>query len=93
MDFDVKRYAELARVRLSAEETKKLGGDLQKVLDHFTELQGLNTEKVKPMTGGTSLKNIFREDKIISEDGDEIKTKESFPETKDGYLKVPKVFE
>ena len=44
------------------------------------------------MTGGTMLKNITREDDF-NEIKDQGKGVEGFPESKDGYLKVPPVFE
>lgn len=92
MKFDVKKFAELARIKITPKEEKQFGKDLAKILKHFEELQELNTEKVPPVTGGTSMKNIFREDSVR-----EKKRKSDisgcFPETKDGYLKVPNVFE
>ncbi len=91
MEFDIKKFADLARVKITEKESKKIGGDLQGILDYFAELQELDTKKVTPMTGGTELKNVFRDDESsshrISGGG------EQFQETKDGYLKVPKIFE
>ena len=89
MKFDVKKYAYLARIKLAPEESEKIGKDLQSILNHFKELGELDTEKVKPMTGGTALKNIFREDKP-SKDHKAGGT-DQFPEKKDGYLKAPKI--
>ena len=90
MKFDIKKFAGLARIKITEDESKKLGDDMCGILDHFTELQELDTEKVKPMTGGTALKNILREDEV---DATLKGGKERFPEKKDEYLKVPKVFE
>jgi len=92
MKFDLKKFAHLARINLTSAESKKIEADLQDVLGHFKELEGLNTEKIKPMTGGTSLKNVFREDESDSKDHRAKGGSEQFPESKDGYLKVPKVF-
>jgi len=90
--FDVKKYAHLARIKVTPKEAKELGKDLEKVLDHFKELEELDTKKVEPMTGGTLLKNVFREDKKRSSlDGK--KSKEQFPGEKDGYLKGPKIMD
>jgi aspartyl-tRNA(Asn)/glutamyl-tRNA(Gln) amidotransferase subunit C len=92
-EFDANKFAQLARIKLTQEETKKIGGDLEKILGHFEELKELDTEEVSPMTGGTSLKNVFREDQ--PNEKREVKGgQEQFPDsTKDGYLRVHKVFD
>lgn len=98
---DLKHLAELARIDFSAGggsfsggragEEKKLIKDLSNILDYFKELQDLNTDKVEPMTGGTDLRNILRED-ILEKENETGKGKEAFPEEEGDYLKVPPVF-
>ena len=88
--------AELARLELTAEESKKYLKDLKKILDYFDELKEVNTDKVNPLTGSTELKNIFREDVVDFGQRSETVNVEgriidSFPETEKGYLKVPRV--
>ena len=93
MEFDADKFARLARIKLTPEESEKISGDLEKILGHFEELKELDTEKVAPMTGGTSVKNIFREDELDKK-RDVSGGPEQFPDsTKDGYLRVPKVFD
>ncbi len=87
---DLEHLASLARIELKAGEEEKLQKDLDSILNHFKELQALDTSDVVPMTGGTMLKNAFRED-VLDEDMTG-KGQEAFPDTKDGYLKVPPVF-
>lgn len=87
----LEHLAELARIELKAGEEEKLLKDLQIILGHFGELQALDTSSVQPMTGGTNLENVFREDEI-GKTGDTGKGAEVFPESKGGYLKVPPVF-
>lgn len=88
----LEHLAKLARIELDPQEEKELLNDLGKILDHFKELQELDTANVEPLTGGAELKNIFREDgeRENTNRGDGVK---QFPETKDGFLKVPPVFE
>lgn len=87
----LKHLAELSRIELTAREEEKITKDLQDILDHFEELKKLDTENVRPMAGGTHLRNIFRED-------EERENKysgagvEGFPEKEAGFLKVPSVF-
>ncbi len=82
----------LARIEIKASEEEKLLNDLQKILEHFNELQELNTEKVAPMAGGTELKNVMRSNEIREDRLKGDKSVESFPEKEGGYLKVPPVF-
>ena len=87
--FDIEKFARLARVKLTPQESKKIGHDLQDILGHFEELETVDTKNIKPMTGGTSLANIFREDETKA-------TKHSTSDVhkpKNGYLKAPKIFE
>jgi aspartyl-tRNA(Asn)/glutamyl-tRNA(Gln) amidotransferase subunit C len=88
----LEHLAKLARIELDPAEEDALVHDLGKILDHFEELKAIPTEGVAPLTGGTSLRNAFREDdaRVSTDQG---KGKESFAETKRGYLKVPPVFE
>ena len=88
----LKHLAELARLELKPEEEEKLLRDLQKILGHFEELKSLDTVNIAPMSGGTELLGVFR--------GDEERANtnlgagaQGFPETEDGFLKVPRVFE
>jgi len=84
--------AKLARIELDPKEEEKILKDLMEILDYFKELEALDTKNVHPMTGGTDLENIFRDD-AERENTDRGRGVESFPEAKNGFLKVPKVFE
>jgi len=92
----LKQLADLSRIKLAAKEEEEFTKDLQKILSYVDEIKEVDTEKVKPMTGGHSLKNIFREDKVdfskkaqsTNEAGLII---DSFPDEERGYLKTPKV--
>ncbi|MBU2101675.1 Asp-tRNA(Asn)/Glu-tRNA(Gln) amidotransferase subunit GatC [Patescibacteria group bacterium] len=89
MDFDIKKYAHLARIKLSKKEEEVFQKDIEEILEHVAELEKVNVKNVLPMTGGTALKNIFREDKpSLQEDFEP-----AFPNQEKGHLKVPKVFD
>ena len=83
--------AKLARLDLTPDEEEKLLSDLSKILGHFEDLHKLDTANVEPMTGGTHLKNIFREDE--ARETNRGAGVEAFPESRDGFLKIPPVFE
>jgi aspartyl-tRNA(Asn)/glutamyl-tRNA(Gln) amidotransferase subunit C len=89
---ELRHLAELARIKLDPGEEDKLIKDLGNILDHFKELQGLDTSNVAPMTGGTDLRNVFRDD-TERENTDRGAGVEAFPESENGFLKVPPVFQ
>ncbi|MEK7464320.1 MAG: Asp-tRNA(Asn)/Glu-tRNA(Gln) amidotransferase subunit GatC [Patescibacteria group bacterium] len=84
--------SDLARIGLKKTEEEALVGDLEKILEHFGELKDIDTDKVEPMFGGTQLQNSFRVDGVGSRINAK-KSTEQFPESKDGFLKIPPVFE
>lgn len=89
---ELEHLAKLARIEIDPKEEEKIIHDLGKILDHFKELQALKTEDVAPMAGGTDLKNVFREDDE-RENTNQGAGVESFPESENGFLKIPPVFE
>lgn len=83
--------ADLARIELDPKEEKRILGDLRNILDYISELQKADTRNVAPLNGGTELTNVTRHD------DDRQSTSRGagagqFPETKDGFLKIPPIF-
>ncbi len=93
----VKHIAKLIRLKLTDKEVSKYQKELAKILDYVGQLQEINTKDIPPCSGGTDLKNVFREDeseirvrensqKLIDQaplkQKDLIKTKGVFYETK-----------
>lgn len=87
----IEHLAELCRIKISDKQKEKLSSDLEGILGHFKELTELDIADVSPVTGGTDLMNVLRDD----EENDELlsKGKEAFPEEEKGFLKVPAVFD
>lgn len=83
--------ANLARIKLTENEKEILANDLKKIIDHFNELNQIDTQNIQPMTGGTNLKNIFKKDLDNNQNPHLNKGVKNFPKTKDNFLKVPKV--
>ncbi len=90
--MDLEHLAKLARIELDPKEEKNLRHDLGEILEYFKELQALDTANVTPMTGGTNLMNVFREDGE-RENTNRGAATEAFPEKREGFLKVPPIFE
>ena len=93
MDLKVDYIAKLARIKLDSKEEEEFAKDLGKILEHFQELQSVDTEGVMPMTGGTELKNIFRED-VLNTKREMARDNlvSAFPDKEKDYLKVPPIF-
>jgi aspartyl-tRNA(Asn)/glutamyl-tRNA(Gln) amidotransferase subunit C len=89
---ELHHLAELARIKLDPKEEDKLIKDLANILAHFEELRALDTKTVPPMTGGTDLRNVFRDD-TERENTNQGEGTLAFPESENGSLKVPRVFE
>lgn len=88
----LEHLAYLARIKLTPGEEKKLLGDLQKILDYFQELQELPVAASRDIPNTAYVKNVFRQDES-RENTNHRQGTEAFPEEKDGFLKVPEVFE
>jgi len=88
----LKHLAGLARIEIDPKQEDKFLSDFKNIIGHFEELNNVDTSKVVPMTGGTALKNAVREDEF-NEIKDQGKGVAGFPDSKNGYLRVPPVFE
>ncbi len=94
----LKHLSSLARIELNAKETNKFLKDFAKIIEHFSELEKIDTDKIEPIIGGTNLKNILREDDVdfdkrarsVNDSGRIIR---AFPNSERGYLKIPPVFD
>lgn len=89
---EVEHLADLARIELREDEVEKLKTDIDKILCHFEELKELDTSAVSPVIGGALIEDVYREDEIKNDFITE-KSTEAFPESRDGFLKIPPVFE
>jgi aspartyl-tRNA(Asn)/glutamyl-tRNA(Gln) amidotransferase subunit C len=61
---DVEHVAHLARLGLTEEELARLEGQLNHILEQYTILQRLDTERIPPTAQTIELANILREDAV-----------------------------
>ena len=61
---DIDSVAYLSRLELSADEKDKLTGHINKLMDHFQRLQGLDTDDVRPTSHVIPVFNVFRKDEV-----------------------------
>jgi aspartyl-tRNA(Asn)/glutamyl-tRNA(Gln) amidotransferase subunit C len=94
-DDEVRYVAELANLRLSDEEVKRMSHDLAQILTHIEQLNELDTENVEPMA-----QVLFDADETATLREDvphrPLSNEEALanaPLSGSGYFKVPKVIE
>ena len=91
---DVEHIANLARIELDAQEKKMFETELSGILSFVETLNELDTSNVEPVTGGTLLQNVMRDDEQsdIYMEGASARLVEAAREKKDGFIKVKSVF-
>lgn len=90
--------AHLARLELTEDESKRFSKDLNAIVRHFKDLDGvLHADAALPMIGGgMGLKNITRTDRVsISREAESVDEEghiaRAFPDSHEGHLKVQKI--
>jgi aspartyl/glutamyl-tRNA(Asn/Gln) amidotransferase C subunit len=89
---DVRHVAKLARIALSDEEVKKYQGQLERILEHISELKKKNTENVPATAHPYEKGNVWREDVARKFDNLPGLFKNA-PEMEETFFKVKKVIE
>lgn len=94
---DVEHIAKLARIESTDAEKEKFGNDLSGVLDFVGKLNEVNTDAVEPLSGGTELHNVMREDIVNQQPTTNNQQRiaglvKAAPEYEQGFVKVKKVF-
>jgi aspartyl-tRNA(Asn)/glutamyl-tRNA(Gln) amidotransferase subunit C len=87
---DVAQVASLARLELSTDETERLRGQLNDILEQFARLQELDTTDVEPTSHSIPMRNVFRDDVAKPSLPREAATKNA-PEKRDGNFIVPQI--
>lgn len=89
---EIEHIAKLARIDLSQKEKEQFSCHLSDILGYVRQLQGVNTNDVEPVSQVTGVVNVVRKD-VIEDCGESARKMiiDSFPEEKDGYIKVKQV--
>jgi aspartyl-tRNA(Asn)/glutamyl-tRNA(Gln) amidotransferase subunit C len=88
----VEHIALLARLELSDEEKERAGGELSQILDHFAQLDELDTADVPPTEHVFPVVNVLRADTPRPSLPREAALQNA-PESADGMFQVPRVVE
>ena len=62
---DVRKVAELARLKLTPEELQTYSAQLSKLLEYVDVLNEVDTEGVEPMAHAVEQVNVFRDDVVL----------------------------
>lgn len=87
---DVDHVALLGRLQLTGEENEMYTRQLNDILEHFQNLERLDTDNVQPTAHVLPLKNVFREDVV----GQHISLEEALancPDRHENFFKVPRI--
>ncbi len=92
--MDIDHIAQLARLGLKEDEKNKLEADLSAILGFIEKLKEVDIDGVEPMTGGTDLSNVLRDDEAGEKNLKQRKNiLDNAPKRKDDYVEVKAVFE
>ncbi len=89
---DVRKVAQLARLRFNREEEERLVVDLNQMLDYAAALEKLNTTDVSPTSHVLPVYNVFRKDTPIPSLS-QTEALSNAPSSGYGHFRVPKVIE
>jgi aspartyl-tRNA(Asn)/glutamyl-tRNA(Gln) amidotransferase subunit C len=89
---EIKNIASLARIGIEEKEIEDYQKNLSAILDHFKELEEVDTESIEPIGHITGRDNVSRLDKKGEPSESERKAiLENAPEKRDYYIKVKSV--
>ena len=88
----LERVAYLARIKIDASEINKMTSELNNIMKWIEELNEVDIENVKPMTGVSNEYLTEREDEV-NDGGYSDKIVSNAPEKIDNSFTVPKVIE
>ncbi|OGZ30247.1 MAG: hypothetical protein A3J00_01120 [Candidatus Niyogibacteria bacterium RIFCSPLOWO2_02_FULL_45_13] len=89
---DVKKTAELARIKLAAYEEKELAGELESILGYIEKLKEVEVSGIAEASH-VFHHNDFRKDEEPKENFNSVPLLEAAPETERGFVKVKKVLD
>ena len=92
---EVEKIAGLARLKLEEKEKEKFTEDLSSIIGYIQKLSEVNVEKVEPMTGGTDLESVARQDDETTISDPEMRKQmlNAAPNREEDYFKVPTILE
>lgn len=87
---EIEYIAKLARIELTENEKVLFAKQLDSIINHFNELNKIDTTNVEPLSHPLTLTDVVREDNIVQTNIFE-ELKDNIPETEGRFFKVPKI--
>lgn len=88
---EVKRLAELSRIRLSSQEIITFQKELSAILGYFEKLGSVETSKVEPTAQVTGLTNVTRPDEELDYGTTRESLLSNVPAHEKGHIKTKRV--
>ena len=88
----VEHVALLARLRLTEDEKARFTTQLNSILEHFEQLQQIDTTEVEPMSHAVPMSNVLREDEVKPSLAPEEALRNA-PDSDGDCFRVPRVIE
>ena len=89
---EVEHVALLARLRLTDEERERFTTQLNSILEHFEQLQQIDTSDVRPMSHAVPMSNVLRDDEPAPSLSPE-EALQNAPDQDRDCFRVPRVIE
>jgi aspartyl-tRNA(Asn)/glutamyl-tRNA(Gln) amidotransferase subunit C len=89
---EVEHVALLARLQLTDEERERFTAQLNSILEHFEQLQQIDTTGVPPMSHAVEMSNVLREDEPAASLSPE-EALANAPDQAENCFRVPRVIE
>jgi aspartyl-tRNA(Asn)/glutamyl-tRNA(Gln) amidotransferase subunit C len=87
---DVEHVAKLARLALSEEDKQIYTQQLARIIEHFQELQAVDTTGVEPLSHALPIVNVMRADEVTQPPGAEVLLAGA-PDREGNFFRVPRI--
>ena len=89
---EVRHVARLARLNLDETEILSLQGELNALIGHFVDIQGIDTQGILPTSHAVAVQNVWSEDFPL-EGLSRVEALRNAPVSKAGLFVVPTIIE
>lgn len=88
---DVLKLAQLARLQLTDDEVEEFASEFSEILAYVEQLQGVNTEGLKPTHQVSGNVNVMRDDAVVEYGYDPKDLLKNVPAIEDDHIKVKRM--
>tara|TARA_B100000700_G_C14909366_1_gene791422 strand:- start:847 stop:1152 length:306 start_codon:yes stop_codon:yes gene_type:complete len=87
---EVQKIAKLSKLKLSDKEINMYSKQMSQIIDYVSQLDEVDTSKVKPLSSVIDNNNVIRKDNVESS-LDKSTTLKNAPESDEEFIYVPKI--